>query len=407
MNILCAFSQFNYGDRARGQSHEFSHFIPALCRLGNSIDHFETRDRSGSRGFADLNRALLERVERTKPDVIIAAQTHYELWSETWDIIRTGSNCATVNWATDDSWKYSQFSRFLAPSFHAVATTCPASVQRYANDGISQVLLTQWACDSGNLLSPLPAAQCCRKISFVGTATRERRAWIADLAKRGVHVDCFGHGWPHGPVDGSVIRRIVRESVISLNFSGNRGIFGHRQRQLKARTFEVPGAGGFLLTEDADGLDRYFTPGMDVATFRSLDELQNQIDHFTNDVGARDDIARSGHARAAREHTYEQRLADVLEFACARRDAAVDRTCTAPAPTIDWSRYEEAERRYARATPLRGVLQPIELLCQACWGPVRGRRAFRRILFETCWRLDGASVYSASGLPGRLFYDVS
>ena len=44
------------------------------------------------------------------------------------------------------------------------------------------------------------------------------------------------------------IPEIMRQSVISLNFSNSR-----QGRQIKARTFEVPGAGGFLMTETAPG----------------------------------------------------------------------------------------------------------------------------------------------------------
>jgi spore maturation protein CgeB len=280
-------------------------------------------------------------------------------------------------------------------------------MSKYADDGFKNVILSQWACDADSLLEPLSAEKCSRQTSFVGTATPKRKTYIKELAKRGIIVECFGQGWSNGPVDTISVKQIIRESIISLNFSSNNNFLGNRQRQLKARTFEVPGAGGFLLTEDADDLDRYFTPNVDVATFRSIDELQSQIHYFTQHPSARDTIAQSGHRRAAQEHTYEQRLTRVLDFACAKRTTSNDCTSTTNAKSINWAQFHEAERQYLSNMPLLKALSTLELLCSVCWGPKRGRRALRRMLFEACWRLNGAATYCASGLPGRIFYDVS
>ena len=85
----------------------------------------------------------------------------------------------------------------------------------------------------------------------------DRAEWIAALRGNGVAVWRSGHGTEGGIVNASDIPRIYRDSRISLNFSGSSQRTGNGH-QIKARTFEVPCAGGFLLTEATLGLDRYF-----------------------------------------------------------------------------------------------------------------------------------------------------
>src|SRR6266550_6544965 len=112
MKVLCAFSRYQYGRPDLGVGIEYAQLYRTLERMGHELVHFETRDRSKYRDFADLNVALLETVERERPDILFAVQVHYELWTETLDILRIRGDVANENWTNDDSWKYPQFSRF-------------------------------------------------------------------------------------------------------------------------------------------------------------------------------------------------------------------------------------------------------------------------------------------------------
>ena len=118
MKILCVLGQHNYGDPARGEGYEYTNFLPALRRLGHEVVFFESFSRDHYRDFADLNRQFLEAVQAEAPDVILCVLLSYEIWLETLELIRSGSNAILINWSTDDSWKYEQFSRFIAPPFH-------------------------------------------------------------------------------------------------------------------------------------------------------------------------------------------------------------------------------------------------------------------------------------------------
>ncbi len=121
MRILFITGRYGYGDPKRGDGYEYQNFLPALRRLGHEVDILESLLRSEYMDFVELNRAVLNKVESWKPDLVLYGQVHYEVWTETWDIIRKSGIAATINWASDDSWKYSQASRFIAKHFDACA----------------------------------------------------------------------------------------------------------------------------------------------------------------------------------------------------------------------------------------------------------------------------------------------
>jgi spore maturation protein CgeB len=408
MKVLCVFGEHNYGDPSRGEGYEHANFIPALRRLGHEVVFFESANRQCYPGFRHLNSALLRAVETHRPDVVFLVLTHFEIWLETLEILRDSGQAAVVNWATDDSWKYAQFSRLVAPATHAFATTYPQVFARYQRDGIQNVVMSQWGADPVKLRPPLPAAHCHYGVSFVGSAHGNRTSWIDALRRRGIEVECFGHGWPRGSVSAEQIGEIMRSSVISLNFANSAliwdGLRPVRSRQLKARTFEVPGAGGFLLTEWAEGLDRYYQPGREIELFHGLEELTRKIRHFLEHGKERDEIAAAGYQRTVSEHTYDRRLSTVLDFALVMRDKRL--AGSEPSP-LDWGKFRQAEQRHRWDAKLVVLRRMLVAMCSKLWGPKRGPRAARRLVFELSWRIAGAHTYSAAGWPGRMFYEVS
>ena len=394
MRILCVFGRHNYGDPARGEGVEYTHFLPAFGALGHEVEHFESFSRTTHADFAALNRALLKRVESWQPDVVFTVLMMAEIWLETITLIRN-TGAKVVNWSTDDSWKYRQFSRLIAPAFDVFATTCASAPAWYVRDGIDHCVLTQWGAASVDLAAPKPAADCAYDVTFVGSNYGERSKRINALRATGIAVECFGHGWPNGAVDAARLRSIIRDSRISLNFS-DAGAGGGRQ--IKARIFEVPGAGGLLLTEDAPHLEDFFQPGREIAVFRDEGDLAASARRLLDAPHERDAMALAGHERVLREHTYEERLSGVLDRARPRSEAR---------SPVDWPRFEQIARRHSCGPLLRGLRWCLVAAASMVWGRQRGPRAARRAVFELSWRILGRHTYTAAGLPGRMFYRES
>ena len=64
-----------------------------------------------------------------------------------------------------------------------------------------------------------------------------------------------------------------------------------RSRQIKARTFEVPGAGGFLLSEENPNLAKYFRIGEELVTYRDNRDLAQKIRYYLDQPEERDATA--------------------------------------------------------------------------------------------------------------------
>lgn len=406
MKILCVLGEHNYGDPARGECYEYVNFLPALRNLGHQAVFFESFNRNTYRDFADLNRQFLEKVQAEKPDIILCVLLGYEIWMETLQLAREGSNAILVNWSTDDSWKYEQFSRYVAPAFHLYATTYPDALAKSRRDGHDNFILTQWAANSASLAEPLLAAQCRYTVSFIGTAYGNRPQWISALEERGIKMECFGHGWKNGPVAAEAIPKTMRDSIISLNFGDSgmviKGIVPGRSRQIKARVFEVPGAGGFLMTEFAEGLDSFYRIGDEVAVFDGIPDLAEKIEHYIAHPEERDRMAMAGYIRTRNEHTYEKRFGNLLDAAMQQKKRFLDER-----RDIDFEKYDAIEKKHRAGVLLKIFKQMLLFPCVMIWGNRRGPRAARRFLFELSWRISGKATYTVSSWPGRLFYKES
>jgi spore maturation protein CgeB len=408
LKILCVFGRYAYGDPARGEGYEHANFIPALRALGHEVSLFDCYDRAAYHDFADLNRRLVETVAATQPDVLFCVLMHYEVWSETLDLIRSATPAALINWGTDDSWKFWQFSRFIAPHFDLCATTDAAAFQAARDLRLETIIRSQWAAPATNSAEPIPSEDCLYDVTFVGAAYGDRRQWIDVLRANNIAVPCFGHGWDSGSgvIGSDDVQRIYRQSRISLNLADSglqlRGGRLVRSRQIKARTFEVPMTGGFLLTQPSDSLGDYFEVGREVATFTDQATLMEQVRHYLAHPAERDAMAMAGAKRARAEHSYEARfaplLAQAIERARQRRPIA-----WALRPEM----IEPAAARHHAGSVAHTLGHMASRVGSLAFGDYRGPRAARRALYEMSWRLAGARTYSAAGLPGRLFYRES
>ena len=393
MKVLCVFGKYQYGDPSRGIGTEYASFVPALKRLGHEVIHFESWNRRRYSNYAELNLAFLEAVERERPDVLLAVQLNYEIWLETLQVIQALGDVATICWTTDDSWKYREVSRFIGNAYHAITTTYADVLPKYHRDGIPNVLLTQWAANSENLQEPLSPTDCQYQVSFVGAANGNRKRHIKELRKHGIEVSCFGHGWHAGPVTAEDIPGIMRGSIISLNFANSKG-----QNQIKARTFEVPGAGGFLLTEYAPRLEKFYDIGKEIDVFHGTAQFVEKINYYLSHPEKRDSIARAGFQRTSREHTYEIRMKEVLDFTLCSKDKWLKNH----EKQLELS-FDQAVQTHRVNFPLKLLRNMLVLPCVLIWGDERGHRAARRLVFEFSWRFFGQKSFTASGLPGRMF----
>ncbi len=103
--------------------------------------------------------------------------------------------------------------------------------------------------------------------------------------------------------------KIFHASKINLNIT-MRPI----ETGLSLRVWDVLGCGGFLLTNYQPEIPAYFEIGKDLETYESMEELEQKVQYYLTHEEERIEIAINGYEKAARHHTYGQRLAEMIRI---------------------------------------------------------------------------------------------
>ena len=119
--------------------------------------------------------------------------------------------------------------------------------------------------------------------------------------------------------------RAFRGAKIVLNTLNPSEIWG-----TNVRTFEACGAGSFQIVDWRPGLGQLFEIGREVEVFTDIDDLRAKIVHYLAAPDERERIARAGHTRALRDHTYRVRLGQLL-------DVVAGRSSGHPEPNFGWN----------------------------------------------------------------------
>jgi spore maturation protein CgeB len=326
MTILWVATAHEYGDPALGPSFEEMNFRSALDGMGHDVLAFDFLARERAVGRRAMNAELLRVAEEARPDLVFFFMHEEQIAPET--VERLGAIAPTLNWFADDHWRYEDFSRHYARVLTWSVTTDHDAVAKYRADGIENVILSQWACN--RYAYRHTASSLDYDVTFIGQPHGDRGAVVEELGRRGIEVRCWGNGWPAGRIEHAEMVRVFGASRINLNLSnawtpqptlrmqlgalarGRRIDRRPRASQIKGRTFEVPGSGGFLLTELVPHLEEYFEIGVEADAYSSTDELAERIAHWLDRPQERAAVAEAGYRRVLAEHTYDHRLGAIF-----------------------------------------------------------------------------------------------
>lgn len=115
---------------------------------------------------------------------------------------------------------------------------------------------------------------------------------------------CYmGEAW------GREMYQILKNSKVTINHHGDVAPYANNMR-----LFEATGVGTLLVTDWKANLNEMFAPGQEVVTYQTTDECAKLIRHYLEHKDEREAIARAGQERSLREHTYEQRMTELVEM---------------------------------------------------------------------------------------------
>jgi spore maturation protein CgeB len=166
----------------------------------------------------------------------------------------------------------------------------------------------------------IPAAARIPRLLFAGNCTPDRHRIFEECRTLGMPLELYGPGagnyprlWRNRKFRPSTLARLYQEYAVNLNVLQS----GNTTHGLNMRAFEVPCTGGLASYPVVEDLQRCFSPGTEILAYHSLRQLADFVQQAIHEPDFADSIARAGHARVMREHTFRHRaerfLADWLD----------------------------------------------------------------------------------------------
>jgi spore maturation protein CgeB len=211
--------------------------------------------------------------------------------------------------------------RAVIPCYDAILTYGggPKARQGYLNAGARAYYSIYNGLDPETHypVPPDPTLTC--DVAFLGNRLPDREARVEELFLRAAELApdnkfiLGGEGWADKPMPPNVrwIGHVPTEDHNRLNCSA--GMVMNINRKSMAdfgfspptRVFEVSGAGTCMLCDDWPGIDDCFELEKEILVVRTAEEVVNALRQ--HDAQARRRIGDAFHARALRDHTYQQR----------------------------------------------------------------------------------------------------
>jgi spore maturation protein CgeB len=175
-----------------------------------------------------------------------------------------------------------------------------------------------------SVLESLDAKREKIPVSFVGSvsAHHDSRIGFLEYLCRRVDIEIWGQGTESLQKDSLISRcykgkawgidmyQIVHNSKITLNHHVNVA----ESYANNCRLYEATGVGTMLITDWKMNLHEMFEPGKEVVAYHSQEECAELIQYYLTHDAEREAIARAGQQRTLSEHTYYNRMQELVEI---------------------------------------------------------------------------------------------
>lgn len=204
--------------------------------------------------------------------------------------------------------------------YDLILTSFPHFVDRLRALGVKSEYF-RIGCDE-RVLSLLGDVNKDIGFSFVGGISRHHGGAIPLLEYLAEQTDMrvFGYGVeslpPSSPIrqrhDGEVWGMDMYRALARSRITLNRHISVAENYANNMRLYEATGVGAMLLTDRKDNLHELFDIGREVVAYSSKEEAAELVRHYLDYPEEAERIAKAGQARTLREHTYAQRMQELV-----------------------------------------------------------------------------------------------
>jgi hypothetical protein len=219
-------------------------------------------------------------------------------------------DCKLVALLSDDHWRRELG---LAVAAHCDYVLCNAPDAGFVYK--EKALPWQWGYRAS--LYPDGDSDRIHEVAFLGQKIADRERAVDMLREGGIRPYVRGMGFGE-TITGAEIPYVLQRAQIGINMSkASKG----GQRQIKARPFEVAGAGAVLLCEYAPGFEALFMDGQEAVFFQTLEEMVQKAKELLKSPKMTAKIAQAGQERAKTDHMYAGRWVAAFEAMGAARTA--------------------------------------------------------------------------------------
>lgn len=285
-------------------TYEQYNVFPALMELKHDVKFYM---------LEKINEiALLDVIVNFKPDIILFKSYSKFLRPELMYHITYGMGFKTIGWMGDDE-KFIDNSLKYAGCVSYIATNYKKALDIYKQKGQKAVWFPFAANDVLFKYRKMPKIYDC---SFVGAIRPTRVFYLDKLANAGLKIYVRGFGWKQDNstmIDISDYVNIINQTKVNLDVSEDIMKDNKLIEQVKGRDFEVPMAGGFLLTKDTEEIREFYKPNKEVVLYKDFNEFIDKAKYYVKHDSQREKIAKAGHIHAQKCHKYTDRLKQLFK----------------------------------------------------------------------------------------------
>jgi spore maturation protein CgeB len=282
---------------------------------------------------ASAEKNIVQLAGSWRPDLVLVLEAIGQPFPlEQVDALRT-MGVKTAVWLPDDPYHTDQ-TVDIAPHYDYVFTLELSCVELYRSLGCPQVHYLPLAVDPQAIAPSEVSANYRRDICFIGTPFSNRVALFDEIAEYLQDKDFLINGfWWDRLTKYELLKKKIQgywlspddtakhyhaaKIVINMHRSIDDISHNRNSRRIPAlsvnpRMFEIAACGTLQLTDVRQELSQFYTPGVELDTFSSPQELIEKLEYYLKHEEQRQEMALRGLVRTLKEHTYRHRLHSLL-----------------------------------------------------------------------------------------------
>lgn len=177
-------------------------------------------------------------------------------------------------------------------------------------------------------IAPEEKASFSCDVSFIGTWSRKKEAWLSYLIQEipELNLKIWGDQWNKSTSEvlkkhiqftavlGDLYAIAIQCSQINLGILSEQVSGSSSGDLITSRTFHIPGSSGFMLHERNEESVLYYEEEKEAAFFEGKEELVTKVNYYLRNPDARTKVQDAGNRRALRDHSLDERAKTLLHL---------------------------------------------------------------------------------------------